>query len=186
MLRKCPLFRLPHSRYFTVPCVWFYQWEPPGTCWNTDHELWKFILARFFKKLFSFIPANPLAMGMFREPMNVKAEFLLRPLEPATAFAGACPIVPVGFDALTFWFSARRGWGRWFGAQVLMEWCFLGTCILENQMVLTNSFIWFPSPFHARLCCLLATCLSLTSQGCVLQGPCVCTVQLRAMWGGTW
>lgn len=157
----CPVFPVILMQ---EQCVWFYQWEPPGTCWNTDHELWKFILAGFFKKLFSFIPANSLAMGRFKDPMNVKAEFVLRPLEPATAFADACPVVPVGFDALTLWFSARRGWGRWFGAQVLMEWCFLGMCILENQTVLTNSFIGSPSPFCARPCCLLATCLSLRSQ----------------------
>lgn len=80
-------------------------------------------------------------------------------LQTAVAFADACPGEPVRFDALTFWLSARRGWGRWFGARMLMKRCFLGTCILEKQTVLTTSFIGSPSPF-----CLTAACLSLRSQ----------------------
>lgn len=68
-------------------------------------------------------------------------------LQAAAAFADASPVEPVGFDALTFWFSARRGWGRCFGAWMLMKWCFLGTCILENQT--NKQLYWVSQSIHS-------------------------------------
>lgn len=66
----CPVF--PVILDATTGCLVF----PVRTFRNLlEYRPW----AEFFKKFFSFIPANSLAMGRLKDAMNVKAEFILRP-----------------------------------------------------------------------------------------------------------
>lgn len=117
--------------------------------------------------------------------MNVKAELLLT----ATSVASDS-ICSTHFALLhcPFWFSARRGWERWFGALMLKKLCFIGACISGklnggNKCLFIRSFCLS----CAIPCCIVAAlCSHVPRPLCVLQGLVDAQLSLLHVWWGIW
>lgn len=78
VIRKCPLFRLPHSWHFTVPCVSCHTQYKNRVFGFTSENLQEPAGIQTMSWIL-YIPANSLALGRLQDPMNVKAEFILSP-----------------------------------------------------------------------------------------------------------
>lgn len=87
-----------------------------------------------------------------------------------------------------FWFSARRGWERWFGALMSKKLCFLGARI-SGKLNGGNKWLFISSfcPFCAIPCCVVAAlCSHVPRPLCVLRGLVDARLSLVHVWWGIW